>query len=162
MRHRIIVHVTRGGSLGLSPRAEMRILAGFAMQPVTAGVLALLLAPLHPDFGLAFFVAAAASAITVVGAFPLLLALLRYGPISRAQTLVSGACLGNLPTLLAIVLTWLDRRSYGRSLSFAELLTGPASVLRAAALGTFLGVAGASVFWLIAGSSIGVDERSSH
>ena len=140
----------------------MRILAGFAMQPVTAAVLALVLTPFHPDFGLAFFVAAAAFVISFVGAFPLLLLLLRYGPISRAQTLVSGACLGNLPTLLAIVLTWLDRRSYGRTLSFTELFIGPASVLRGSALGTILGVAGASVFWLIAGSSIGGDERSSH
>ena len=129
----------------LSHREEMRIFLGFLVQPLVAalcGFLAFLVllddgqefAPSNSSlsgsvwaaraFGLAagiyaFFVAPLA-------ALPLFVWLRRRGPITLATTLVSGAVLGNLLTIIA-------------------------ATIAALVIGTAVGVTCAAAFWWIAG-----------
>ena len=128
----------------LSPADEMRLFLGCLAQPVLAGVLAFLMFPLidaaRTDGGRsadAFDAAASvgigaaiAAAVIALLALPVAVWMVKRTTVTLEQALLFGAAFGNLPAAVG-------------------LLAGPPSI-SAVALGTFLGVSGAALFWLIA------------
>lgn len=129
----------------LSHREEVRVFLGFLVQPVVAALVGLVIfhisgmgasamapsgaalsGPTRAALAFAFATGLVAFVITPVAALPLFVWLRRRGPITLAKTLVSGAVLGNVLTVVA-----------------------PAPV--AMVFGTAVGVTCAGVFWWIAG-----------
>ena len=128
----------------LSPADEMRLFLGCLAQPVLAGGLTFLVFPLidaaragggepADAFDAAASVgigAAIAAAVIALLALPVAVWMVKRTTVSLEQALLFGAAFGNLPAVVG-------------------LLAGPLS-MSAVALGTFLGVSGAALFWLIA------------
>jgi hypothetical protein len=122
----------------------MRLFLGYLAQPVLAGVLTVLVFPLldaaRTDGGRSAdvfdaaasvgFAAAIAAAVIGLLALPVAVWMVKRTTVTLGQALVCGAAFGNLPAAVG-------------------LLAGPPSI-SAVALGTFLGVSGAALFWVIA------------
>ena len=150
----------------LTPGAEGRVAIAFLLTPFVSAALGFMLFPLlaltiegTPDmidgavaFGLGIGIASVL--VIVFGALPLLVWLLKRGPVTRRHALVAGAVLGNLPwvpfamRLLSMGLGW-------------EVLTGGHQWLlgawRAVLFGSAIGMASAAVFWLLAGRQFQAD-----
>lgn len=137
---------------------EMRLLAGFAVQPFSAAALGFITFPLI-DFtqrtieggattdpmGAAVSVGLgaglAAFLVTVCGALPVVAWLLRRGPLTLRQVLWGGVILGNLPFgVIAALAVITNNVSAGASF---------VGILRAFAFGSLFGAAGAALFWAI-------------
>ena len=126
----------------MTPKAEMRVLAGLVVQPFVAFAAASLVFPGPMALG----AAVAAVFVVIVGALPAIAWLSRRGPITLGKALVSGALLGNLPIVVILLLAALTG-----NLRAPESGSG-LDVLRmsgSAAFGAFVGMACAFVFWLI-------------
>lgn len=125
-------------------RAEGRIIRGLAVQPFIATALAVVLFPLiaysagggvtlepfKAALTLGVVIGIVATLITGLVAYPVLLFLLKRGPVTLAQTLVAGVALGNIPAAIG-------------------LLLGAGST-RSSVFGSLLGLISAAVFWWIA------------
>ena len=99
--------------------------------------------------------------MTVFGALPTLAWLLKRGPISRRQALISGAVLGNVPGMFIVGTLAASRLSQGAMPDLNDLTYGPAGAVRAIAIGSFIGTASAAVFWWLAGRHVGVEAQTS-
>lgn len=156
-------------SIRPSTRARFRLLAAFAVLPVLDALLAFLWFPLLWDLGghgarrpadpvqAAGSVAALAGIlgmlVTICGAVPVVWWLLKRGPVSFGQLLLAGLVLGNVPFLvycLALIGPALSHLAMGTMsdhlVPLSELLV---AVLRPVAIGSVMGMASASVFWLL-------------
>jgi len=149
--------------------SQPRLLLGLAVQPVVAAVLGFLSFPLidfsgrllEPGFpvdrldagmAMAFGLAIAATLLTLFGALPAVAWCLSRGPLTRTQTLLAGAILGNVPFAVIVPLAYAHESS--RLATF-----WPVGALRALVFGTFFGLAGAAVFWMILTRSLSLRER---
>ena len=136
----------------ISPRAEKRIFVGLLVQPVLAAVLTYMAFPLIDYTGrtlyggsvgdsadaalaLALGVGIAAAVVTVVGVFPTVVWLVKRLDVTFRQAILFGILFGNLPVVIGTLLAG----SYG-----------PVGFLRAAVIGTALGISGAVLFWVVA------------
>jgi hypothetical protein len=133
----------------LAVSSEPRVLLALALQPLLAALLAAALVPLvditgRPLYGgrpmdmvdaavaFALGISIVAAAITLFGECPVLLWLLRRGPVRRRHALVSGLILGNVPT--ALVTAERVLKGAGTSIPAGGLLEavyGPAGAIRA-------------------------------
>jgi hypothetical protein len=136
----------------LTLAGERRVAVALIVQPFVTGLLGFALFPAlqyigGPNAGrpadafdaaisLGLGVGVVGFLMTIFGAFPALMWLLRRGPVSRRQTLVCGTLLGSVPGLL-----------------FAAV--------GAMVFGALIGVTSAAVFWRLAGHYIGVETRTS-
>lgn len=147
----------------------VRLLGAFAVLPPMQAVVAYFAFPLVWAFGghtgrpvdpsqaagaFAILVGLIGSAVTVSGAFPVVVWLMRRGDTSLRTFLRAGLILGNapfalytlglvLPLTIAHVLTGTMS---GRWLSASELIAG---TLRVLVLGSTLGVLSAAIFWFL-------------
>ena len=150
----------------MTPKVEMRVLAGLAVQPVAAFAAAFVAFPAliytgsavgnypgaFPDptgaaASVAFAAALASVFVCIAGALPAIAWLARRGPLTLAKSLVSGAVLGNMPAAVILILAALTG-----NLVVPE--TGPAidvvRMLPTIGFGAIVGMACAFVFWMIA------------
>jgi len=156
------------GAQALSPRHEMRVLAGFVAQPIVALLFGFVTFPIVEVTGRPFYggytpdkmVGAVAFGlgtaflglmIAIFVALPLFVWLRRRGPITRTKTFVSGALLGNLPMITILVIAALRSATDGTEFSPVALTYGTLGAIRAIAFGTAAGLTCAAVFWWIAG-----------
>ena len=143
-----------------SPRPDLRLVIGFLLTPVAAAVAAFAAFALPGAFGdlpianpvgmaagMGLIAGVFAVLVTVFCAVPALLWLLRRGPVSLGQVLGAGALLGNLPLAATSVLVLREQMAHGTPLRAAN---SPDALIRLIAAGTFVGIASAAVFWLIA------------
>jgi voltage-gated potassium channel Kch len=89
--------------------------------------------------------------VAMLVAWPVVVWLMRRGPVTRRTVLLGGLLLGNVPAVLAIV-AWsaailnVDASDSARiDLSYVSVI-----VARAVPLGSAIGLAGAAVFWIVA------------
>lgn len=148
----------------ISPGAEKRIFVGLLVQPFLAAVLTYMAFPLIEYTGrtlyggragdsadaalaLALGVGIAAAGITVVGVFPTVVWVIRRLDVTFGRTILFGVLFGNLPVAIGSLLAG----SYG-----------PIGLLRAAVIGTTLGISGAALFWVVAlrGQTFGNGEQA--
>src|SRR5262245_46766089 len=126
----------------MTPKAEMRVLVGLAVQPFVAFAAASVVFPGPVALG----AAVAAIFVVIAGALPAIAWLSRRGPITLGKALISGALLGNLPIVVVRLLSALtDHLRVGETGSGVGALV----TLRAAGFGAFVGMACAFLFWLI-------------
>jgi hypothetical protein len=109
--------MTYSGSL--SSKDELRLFAGLAVQPFVGTALAFISVPLVDYSGralyggfpadsgdaatsFAFGVSIVAVCVTVCGALPTVLYLLKRSPLTLKQVLVGGVALGNAPFILMV------------------------------------------------------------
>jgi hypothetical protein len=145
----------------LSASDEKRLLAGFVVQPFAAAVLGFVTFPLIELSARAPYGAAstdpmraaisigvgagfAAFLVTLCFAFPIVVWLLKRGPLSLKQILWGGAVLGNVPFAIIVPLAAITRSADLESTRFGAL-----AIVRALAAGAIFGVAGAALFWVI-------------
>jgi hypothetical protein len=156
-------------SVRVSPADEMRLFAAFAVQPFVAALMAFAAFPVVDYTGrslyggrpidpadaalsFAFGTGVVALLVTIFAAFPLVMWLLTRGPLARAQTLIAGGILGNLPAIVILLALVVQRSGDGVGAgSLWELTYGPAGAVRALTIGSCFGLAGAAVFWRLAG-----------
>ena len=141
---------------------ELRLFAGFVVQPFAAAALGFVTFPLVEVTGRALYggtsadlpgaavsvvagAGLAAFLVTLGAALPTVVWLLRHGPLTLTQVLWGGMALGNIPFALIVPLAALTRAADGGSTWF-----GPLAVIRALTAGSIFGLAGATWFWLIA------------
>src|SRR4051812_4660551 len=87
----------------MTPKAEMRVLVGLAVQPFVAFAAASVAFPGPVALG----AAVAAVFVMLVGALPAIAWLSRRGPITLSKALISGALPGNLPIVVVLLLAAL-------------------------------------------------------
>lgn len=150
----------------LTPAQEMRVLVAFALQPLVAASIAFAIAPIVEYTGgqlyggrsvgpggvavsLAFAAGLVAVFVIPLAAFPVFAWLVSRGPVTRRRVLVSGALLGNLPGVVILALAALQKLQRGEPLDIARFTFGWLGLIRALSLGAFVGMASASVFWLM-------------
>jgi hypothetical protein len=150
---------------------QMRLLAGFAVQPVVAAAVGFMSFPAIDLSGraiglyvgvpankldAAISIAAGAAMVaffTVFVAVPAVIFGVRRGMLTRNRVLLAGVILGNLPlALIAVLATANGSLASG---------VGPAAAIRAFIIGSLFGLAGAAVFWAIARSACAPPSRSS-
>jgi len=131
----------------LSPDDEQVLMRGLAVQPLVAGILGAFVSVPPSQFAIAMGVVFAITAILITWcvAYPLVLWFVRSGRLTLANTLISGAVLGNIPAAIAALLTIFGGRS------------GPADLAklwRPGAAGTVVGVVCAAAFWIQSGRRV--------
>ena len=148
-------------SRGLSVAQEMRLFAGFVVQPFAAAILGFTTFPLIDLSGRALYggvatdpMAAAVSIalgagfaaffVTLCGAFPVVVWLLKRGPLTLKQILWGGVILGNVPFAIIVPLAAITSSTDAGATWF-----GPIAMVRALAAGAMFGLAGATLFWAI-------------
>jgi hypothetical protein len=148
----------------MSHRQEMRVFVAFLVQPLVAALCGFLAFPIvevtgRPLYGgYATDVGEAALAfglgtglvglfVALLAALPLFVWLRRRGPITLKKTLISGALLGNVLTVVVVVLAVLGRPGINAQSPTYGLFGG----IRAVVFGTAVGMTCAAVFWWIAG-----------
>jgi hypothetical protein len=99
-----------------------------------------------------------ASFVTGFGAYPTLRWLLKRGPLTRAQTMIGGVVLGNVPGALIVLLLAARHLSRGVSPTLENTMYGAAGAVRIVLLGSILGLACALVFWRLAGRHLSRDH----
>jgi len=159
----------------LSTAEELKVGLGLMVQPFAAGLAAFFLFPfmewsdraiyarqgivyrsgdvMDSAIAVAVGMGLAAIPVTVLGALPSLVWLLRRGPITRTQTFLAGALIGNVPLFLGFILAWLSGPGNSPPPSFASLPPPPAVLTlgRSVIFISAVGLASAAVFWLVAG-----------
>jgi len=126
----------------MTPKAEMRVLVGLVLQPFVAYAAASVWFPGPVAMG----AAVAAVFVVILAALPAIAWLSRRGPITLGKALVSGAVLGNLPSVVILLLAALTGNL---RLPESGSGLGVLGMLRTAAFGAFVGTTCAFVFWLI-------------
>jgi hypothetical protein len=157
----------------ISRADQIRLIAGFVVQPFAASALGFAIFPLvdwsrldggrivDPSgaaigFGLgagmvAFFV-------TVCGVIPIVLMCLEHGPLTLKQVLLSGAALGNAPGALIAGLAFVTGQGASGASWFWSI-----EALRALTIGSLFGLTGAALFWTVSiRRSTGLTCRRSH
>jgi hypothetical protein len=147
---------------------EARLAVAFLLQPVVSFVAGFAVFPIVDysnrviglgrassvlDGGIAFGFGTAivGGLVTVLVAWPVVVWLMRRGPVTRRTVLLGGLLLGNVPAVLAIIASSVailnaDASESARiNLSYVSVI-----VARAVPLGSAIGLAGAAVFWLVA------------
>ena len=167
--------MTKSQSKGreLSPTENGRVFVGLAVQPFILAFVALVTFPVLDYTGRLFIYGPSATSlwegagpmavvvgfvalgVTILGAVPLLAIQLTQGPVSRDRVLASGLALGNVPTILMLMVVFQQQLRNGGPLDVAHIAYGPIGLVRVLLFGSILGVIGALVFWWIAGASIG-------
>ena len=134
---------------------EMRLFAGFVVQPFAAAILGFVAFPLidltlegggtTDRLGAAVSIALAAGLaailVTVCGAFPVVVWFLKRGPLRLKQVLWGGVILGNLPFAVIVPLA-IVTNNVSADASWLGLI-------RSLAFGALFGVVGAALFWAI-------------
>ena len=161
----------------LTPAQESRLLRGLVVQPFLAAALGFALFPLVDDTGRLVYDAGrtvdpiqtaatfgvmagvVASFVTGLGAYPTLRWLLKRGPLTRAQTMIGGAVLGNVPGVLIVLLLAARHLSRGVAPTLDNTMYGAAGAARIVLLGSFLGLVCALVFWRLAGRHLSHDHN---
>ncbi len=153
----------------LTAAQEMRLFVGFVVQPLSAAILGFIAFPLidftqsaieggrptdpmRAAISIGLGAGFAAFLVTVCGAFPLVVWLLKRGPLTLKQILWGGAILGNLPFAVIVALAVLTNNV---NVSASWLGT-----LRSLALGALFGVVGAALFWAISIRGTAIDQSS--
>lgn len=156
--------------MGQHRRSEYRLVAGFAALPPAMALVSFLgylaigpqgrsvLAggvpiadPVTPALQLAFFVGIIGLALTLGGALPSVLWLMKRGQLRLSRLLVLGTLIGNVPFALIVVVAVLASLVNGNfSASVARLWYGAEGALRFVLIGTIHGAVAAFVFWLVA------------
>lgn len=126
----------------LRPAEEMRILVGVAVQPFVAAAVGFLAFPVlmrdgHADAAASVAAGAglAALIVTLVGALPAALWLMKRRRALLPEALALGVAFGNAPFLIGALMAGVS---------------GVLGVLRGVAFSSLLGIAGAAVFWWVA------------
>ena len=104
--------------------------------------------------GFALVTGFAGLVVTVCGAVPAVLWLMKRGPVSLPQLIAAGVLLGNVPFVVYVIslvlpatLAHLVAGTLSQHLSpFSDLIAG---TLRVLAIGSVLGASSAFVFWLL-------------
>ena len=151
----------KSGAPRLSPAAEGKIAIALILMPFVSAAIGFLLFPFvaagiggRPvdmlDGAIAFGLGMGIASLLVIvfGALPLLVWLLKRGPVTLRHALLSGAALGNLPVLLIVI------RLLSMGLGSEAFFGGREWALgawRAVLVGSAIGMASAAVFWLVAG-----------
>jgi hypothetical protein len=159
-------------SSSLSSKDEIRLFAGLAVQPFVGAALAFLSFPLVDYSGralyggfpadtvdaaisFAFGVSIVALFVTVCGALPIVLYLLKRGPLTLKEVLVGGAALGNAPFILVVAGIVASQVARGTmSSEVGHLWYGLPGAIRSTAISSFIGLGSAAVFWVVAGRRI--------
>lgn len=145
----------------LSPADGRRVFLGLLVQPLLAAALTYLAFPVidatgRPLYGgrpvdsadaaiaLSFGVAVVAALLTVGLVFPTVIWVMKRTTVTLGRAALFGVLFGNLPVVIRSIVAG----SYG-----------PAGAVRASIFGTFLGVSGATLFWLIAIRGRSVPKR---
>jgi hypothetical protein len=134
----------------LTPSQEMRVFLAFAVQPLVAALVALILSPLitlstpgvvgaGASLALSAAVVAVPTACLAAAAFGWLLP---RGRVKASSTIAGGAVLGNAPVVVLMALILING-------SERDSVGGPLGILRALAIGAAVGSACAAVFWLM-------------
>lgn len=153
----------------LTPAEENRLLLGLVVQPFVAAALAFALFPLveytgrlvygggrtvdpvEAATGFAIMAGVVASFVAGVVAYPSILWLLKRGPLTRAQTMVGGVVLGNVPGALIVLVLATRHLSRGVTPNLENVAYGGGGALRIVVLGSVLGLVCAAVFWWAGG-----------
>jgi hypothetical protein len=151
----------------LTTDREKQMLVGLTVQPFVAAAVGLVLFRVVNDSGgpvgvdsltdfeaaLAFGVlcGAAASFVTGLVGYPGLVWVLKRRNLTRQQTLIGGLLLGNIPGALMVLALAARHLSRGVTPTLDNLTYGLDGALRLISYGTVIGVAGAAVFWWVAG-----------
>jgi hypothetical protein len=153
----------------LSTPSKLRLGTGFLVTPLVAGVIAFLTFwgqsfvrinlfpgtpysdPVDAAAGFAAGVTVIAFIATFAAVVPLVVSMMRSGPLVFTRVLFVGAIVGQAPFVL-IVGGILVVQTVNGTLSAAvgRLWYGVFGTVRAIALGSFIGIPTAVVFWLIA------------
>lgn len=155
--------------MAAAPRAELRLVAGFALMPLVAAVFVFIAfavlwsftdsaaigARLRDPIGSAVSMGMAAGLVgvfvTVLGAVPALVWLLHRGPISFAHVMIAGAAFGNLPFAVGVILMLASSMTRGTMPPHVgDLWYGIQGALQTIGVGLFSGMSSAAVFWLVA------------
>ena len=147
----------------------MRVFVGFLVQPIVAAAYGFLAFPIVDATGrmlegghtpeptqaaVAFGLGTGLVAVFVMvfGGLPLFMWLRRRGPITMTKTLVSGALLGNLPTLVIIVWAALRTTLFDIPPRTPSTPHGTLQgLIRLTLFGTSVGLTCSAVIWWIAG-----------
>lgn len=136
---------------------ELRMLAGFAIQPLVAAAVGVVVSPVFArphasygsPFGLPGFVAASAAFaaffVTIFAAAPVAIWRLRRGPLSFRQGAAWGSIVGcgSMLLLFAWILVFNLTKGLAYQLEFGRLMLAPM-------MGALFGGAGGAAFWLVA------------
>jgi hypothetical protein len=147
---------------------EPRLAVALLLQPVVSFALGFLLFPvvdyssrvtgqgransvIDGAFAFGFATAIVGGLVAMLGAWPVVVWLMRRGPVARRTVLLGGFIFGNVPAVLAIV-AWsaVVLKAHGSGAQSIDLSYAAFVVARGATLGSLIGVAGAAVFWLVA------------
>jgi len=145
-------------SRDLTVAQEMRLFAGFVVQPFSAAVLGFIAFPLidltrtalegggttdamRAAISVGLGAGFAAFLVTVCGAFPVVVWLLKHGPLTLKQILWGGVILGNIPFAIIVPLAVMTNNVNAGASWFG--------LIRALAFGALFGVVGAALFWAI-------------
>jgi hypothetical protein len=156
----------------LSAAQEMRLFTGFVVQPFAAAVLGFIAFPLIDISGRALYdgraptdpmdaaisialgAGFAAFFVTLCGAFPVVVWLLKRGPLTLKQVLWGGAILGNVPLAIIVPLAAIARSPDADASWF-----GPIAMVRAVSVGAIFGIAGATSFWAVSIRGTAMERR---
>jgi hypothetical protein len=111
--------------------------------------------PADAAVGLAVGGGIAGTLVTVLAALPILMWLLKKGPLTRKQVLRFGIVLGNVPVALILISLAASRLTQGPTLELGDMSTGATTALFAILFGSTVGVASAALFWWLAGRHLG-------
>ena len=130
----------------LTPAGERKLDIGLMVQPFVTGLVSFALMPV---VGVAVFVGIFAMPIAALGAYPVIMRLLRRGTLTLRNSLLSAALLGTIPGLIGDALTAARLAERNDWLFFA---------MRPIVFGALIGMAGAAAFWWLAGRHL-MSER---
>ena len=146
---------------------EQRLFIGLAIQPFVTALLGFALfavvdytgrplyggRPIDPfdaAIGFGFGLGVAGLFVSVLGACPVLVWLLRRGPVKRNHALISGVALGNVPSVLIVGGLAISRLTQGVLPNLSDLSYGLSGAVRALIFGSLIGAVAAAVFWRVA------------
>ena len=132
----------------LTPAGDRKLDIGLMVQPFVAGLVSFALMPVA---GVAFFVGIFAMPISALGAYPVIMRLLRRGTLTLPHSLLGGALLGTIPGLIGDALT---------ATRLAERGDWLFSAMRPVVFGSLIGIAGAAVFWWLAGRHLMAERQT--
>ena len=150
----------------MHPTQQMRVLIGLAAQPLVAAAAAFVLFPwldrtaaaagvyqgrASDPMGAAVSIAAGAAMmavfVVVFGALPVIAWLAPRRPITLPSALIGGALLGNAPAAVILLLAAVNH-AFAANASWSVR-----AIARTVIFGALVGMACATVFWIVAGSS---------